>query len=58
MEALQSTKQNDLVANKNNYKLSKNKHKTDEDKNKQLHSHIKIYNLYMKSINKIEEYKN
>ena len=30
METLQPTKQNDMVANKNNYKVPKNKHTTDE----------------------------
>ena len=29
METLQPTKQNDIVANINNYKVSKNKHTTD-----------------------------
>ena len=43
MEALQPDKQNDMVANNNDYKVSKNKHTTDEDKNKQLHSQIKIH---------------
>ena len=33
IETLQPTKQNCMVANNNNYKVSKNKHKTDEDKN-------------------------
>ena len=36
METLQPTKQNDMFANNNNYKVSKNKHTTDEDKNKQI----------------------
>ena len=43
MEPLQPAKQNDMVANNNDYKVSKNKHTTDEDKNKQLHSQIKIH---------------
>ena len=30
MEKLQPTKQNDMVANKSNYKVSKNKHTSDE----------------------------
>ena len=34
METLQPTKQNDMVANNNNYKVSKNKHTIDENKNK------------------------
>ena len=37
MEALQPAKQNYMVANNNDDKVSKNKHITDEDKNKQLH---------------------
>ena len=51
------TKQNDIVANNNNYKVSKNKHTTDEDKNKQIHSQIKILNEHLNNINKIETYK-
>ena len=35
---LQTTNQNDMLANNNTYKVSKNKHTTDEDKNKQIHS--------------------
>ena len=58
METLQPTKQNDLIANNNNYKVSKNKRTTDEDKNKQIRSQIKIHNEYLKNINKIEKYKN
>ena len=57
METLQPTKQNDLVTNTNNYKVSKNKHITDEDKNKQIHSQIKIHNEHLKNIHKIEKYK-
>ena len=38
METLQPTKQNDMIANNNNYKVSKNKRTTDEDKNKQIRS--------------------
>ena len=57
METLQSTKQNDMVANNNNYKASKNKHTTDEDENKQIHSQIKVRNEHLKNINKIERYK-
>ena len=57
METRQPTKQNDMVANNNNYKVSKNKHTTDEDKNKQIHSQIKIHNEHLKNINKIEKYK-
>ena len=41
METLQPIKQNDMVANNNNYKVSKNKHTTDEDENKQIHSQIR-----------------
>ena len=41
MERLQPTKQNDMVAINNNYKVSKNDHTTNEDKNKQIHSQIK-----------------
>ena len=60
METLQPTKQNGMVANNNNYKVSKNKHTTEDkndDKNKQIHSQIKIHNEHLKSINKIEKYK-
>ena len=55
METLQPTKQNDIVANNNNGKVSKNKHATDEDKNKQIHSQIKIHNEYLRSITKIKK---
>ena len=34
MKTLQPTKQNDMVANNNNYQLSKNEQTTNEDKNK------------------------
>ena len=60
METLQPTKQNDMVANNNNYKVSKNKHTTEDkndDKNKQIHSQIKIHNEHLKNINKMEKYK-
>ena len=57
METLQPTKQNDMVANNNNYKVLKNKHTIDENKNKQIHSQIKIYNKHLKNINKIEKFK-
>ena len=42
-QKLQPTKQNDMLANNNTYKVSKNKHTTDEDKNKQIHSQINIH---------------
>ena len=60
METLQPTKQNGMVANNNNYKVSKNKHTTEDkndDKNKQIHSQIKIHNEHLKNINKMEKYK-
>ena len=57
METLKPTKQDDMVANNNNYKVSKNKHTTDEDKNKQIHLQIKIHNEHLKNITKIEKYK-
>ena len=57
METLKPTKQDDMVANNNNYKVSKNKHITDEDKNKQIHLQIKIHNEHLKNITKIEKYK-
>ena len=57
METLQPTKQNDMVTNNNNYKVSKNIHKTDKDKNKQIHSQIKTHNKHLKNITKIEKYK-
>ena len=53
MEKLQPTKQNDMVANNNNYKISKKKHTTDEYKNKQIHSQIHS----KQKISKIEKYK-
>ena len=36
METLQPTKQNDMVANNNNYKVSKNKQTIDEEKKNTL----------------------
>ena len=57
METLQPTKQNDMAATNNNYRVSNNKHTTDEDKNKQIHLQIKIHNEHLKNINKIEKYK-
>ena len=57
METLQPTKQNDMVATNNNYRVSNNKHTTDEDKNKQINLQIKIHNEHLKNINKIEKYK-
>ena len=44
METLQTTRQNDIVAIKNNYTVSKNENTTNENKNKQIHSQIKIHN--------------
>ena len=41
--SLQYTKQNDMLANNNPYKVSRNKHTTNEDKNKQIHSQINIH---------------
>ena len=58
METLQPTKQNNMVAINNNYKVSKNKHTTDEDKNKQTHSQIKIHNEHLTNIIKLENKKN
>ena len=55
---LQHTKQNDMLANNNTYKVSRNKHTTDEDNNKQIHSQIKIHNEHLNNINKIENTKN
>ena len=57
LETLKPNKQNDMVANNNNYKVSNNKRKTDEHKNKQIHSQIKIHNEHLKNIAKIEKYK-
>ena len=57
METLQPTKQNDKVANKNNYKVSKNEQTTKEDKNEQVHSQIKIHNGHLKNITKIDKVK-
>ena len=56
METLQPTKQNDMVANNNNYKVSKNKQTIDEEK-KKIHWQIKIDNEHLKNINKIEKYR-
>ena len=55
---LQHTKQNDMLANNNTYKVSRNKHTTDEDNNKQIHLQIKIHNEHLNNINKIENTKN
>ena len=57
METLQPTKQNDMVAINNSYKVSKNEHETNEDKNKQIHSQIKIQNEHLKNITKTDKYK-
>ena len=44
MKTMQPIKQNNIVANKNNYKASQNRqHFYDEDRNKQIYSHIKIH---------------
>ena len=52
---LQPTKQSDMLANSNTYKVSKNeRHFCDEDKNKQIHQKIKIH---LKNISKIEKHK-
>ena len=41
---LRPTKQNEMLANNNTYKVSKNEqHFYNEDKNKQIHSQIKIH---------------
>ena len=48
MERQQPTKQNDIAAINNNYKVSKNKPTIIEDKNKQINSQIKIHNEYLK----------
>ena len=56
METLQPTKQNDMVANNNNYKVSKNKQTIDEEK-KKIRWQIKIDNEHLKNINKIEKYR-
>ena len=53
MEKLQPTKQNDMVANNSNYKISKKEKTTDEHKNKQIHSQIHS----KQKITKIEKYK-
>ena len=53
--ALQPTKQSDMAANNNTYKVSKNEqHLFDEDKNEQVHLQIKIH---LKNITNIEKYK-
>ena len=56
METLQPTKQNDMVANNNNYKVSKNKQTIDEEKKKKRWQ-VKIDNEHLKNINKIEKYR-
>ena len=44
MKTMQPTKQNNIVANKNNYKASQNKQNFyDEDRNKQIYWQIKIH---------------
>ena len=43
MLTLQPTKQNDMLANNNTYKVSKNKDTKDEDKSKQILSQINIH---------------
>ena len=43
METLQPTKQNDIVAINNNYKVLRNEHTTNEDENEQIHSQTKIH---------------
>ena len=57
METLQPTKQNEMVAINNNYKVSKNEHTANEGKNKQIHLRIKIHNKHLKNITKIDKYK-
>ena len=57
METLQPTKQNNMAANINNYKVPKNEQTTNEDKNKQLHSQIKIHNKHLKNLTKIDKVK-
>ena len=57
METLQPTKQNDMVASNNNYKVSKNEDTTNKGKNKEIHSQIKIHNEQLKNITKIDKYK-
>ena len=57
-ETLQPTKQNDMVAVRNNYKVSKSEYRTNEDKNKQIYSQVKIQNEHLKNITKIDKYKN
>ena len=57
METVQPTKQNNMAANINNYKVPKNEQTTNEDKNKQLHSQIKIHNEHLKNITKIDKVK-
>ena len=49
---LQPTKQNDMIANNNTYRVSKNKQTTNKDKNKQVHLQIKIH---FQNITKIEK---
>ena len=57
METLQPTKQNDIVAINNNYKVLRNEHTTNEDENEQIHSQTKIHNEQMKNITEIDKYK-
>ena len=55
METLGPTKQNDIVAINNSYKVLKNEHRTSENENKQIHSQIKIHNEHMKNITEIDK---
>ena len=55
METLRPTKQNDIVAINNSYKVLKNEHRTSENENKQIHSQIKIHNEHMKNITEIDK---
>ena len=57
MERQQPTKQNDMAAINNNYKVSKNEHTINENKNKQINLQIEIHNEYLKNITKIDKYK-
>ena len=56
METSQPTKENDIVAINNNYKVSKYEHTINEDKNEQIHLLIKICNKNLKSITEINKF--
>ena len=53
MGTLQPTKQNDMVAINNNYKVLKNEHTSSEVENTQMHSQIRIHNQHLRTLLKL-----